>query len=422
MILIYSLVINFFYPIIILVIYFRSLINKEDKIRYKEKLFISKFNPDRNLNKKLIWFHAASLGEIKSVLPLLKKLNKNQKEIEFLITTITTSSANFVSKELYKYKNINHRYLPIDKKTLVTEFLNNWSPNLAIFVDSEVWPNFIYEIKNMGIPLILLNARITSKSFNRWKYFSRFSSKIFGSYDLCLTSSLDTKKKLENLNAKNIKFLGNIKFSSDNEIQNIENKNKNILKKYKTWCAASLHRGEEELCINAHIKVNKAHKNLLTILIPRHINNVKKIYSITKRYQLNTQILNSKENIKKNLDILIVNSFGVLNKYFNYCDFVFMGKSFLKKFEYNGGQNPIEAAKFGCKIFHGPYTYNFQEVYKLLNSYSITETVKDDKQLSIKLDKAFKNKKILKNKNIKKINNYGKKILDTTIKEITKFL
>ena len=99
-----------------------------------------------------------------------------------------------------------------------------------------------------------------------------------------------------------------------------------------------------------------------------------------------------------------------------------MGKSFLKKFEYNGGQNPIEAAKFGCKIFHGPYTYNFQEVYKLLNSYSITETVKDDKQLSIKLDKAFKNKKILKNKNIKKINNYGKKILDTTIKEITKFL
>ena len=206
MILIYSLVINFFYPIIILVIYFRSLINKEDKIRYKEKLFISKFNPDRNLNKKLIWFHAASLGEIKSILPLLKKLNKNQKEIEFLITTITISSANFVSKELYKYKNINHRYLPIDKKTLVTEFLNNWSPNLAIFVDSEVWPNFIYEIKNMGIPLILLNARITSKSFNRWKYFSRFSSKIFGSYDLCLTSSLDTKKKLEKLNAKNIKF------------------------------------------------------------------------------------------------------------------------------------------------------------------------------------------------------------------------
>ena len=111
-----------------------------------------------------------------------------------------------------------------------------------------------------------------------------------------------------------------------------------------------------------------------------------------------------------------------MNKYFNYCDSVFMGKSYLKKFELNGGQNPIEAAKFGCKIYHGPYIYNFNEVYKLLNSYKITETIKDAKQLSYKLNNDFKKKKIYKNTNIKKINKYGKKILDTTVMEINKLL
>ena len=365
MISIYSLVINIFFPFIILIVYFRMLFNKEDKVRYKEKIFISNFNSTRNFNKKLIWFHAASLGEIKSIIPLLKKLNNDQKKIEFLITTITVSSAELISKELYKYQNITHRYLPIDKKDLVEEFLNNWSPNIAIFVDSEVWPNFIFKIKNMGIPLILLNARITSKSFNRWKYFSTLSSQIFKCYDLCLASSLYTKKRLEKLNATNIKFLGNLKFSSDAKTQNIENKNKKILKKYKTWCAASLHNGEEEFCINTHINVNQVHGNILTILVPRHIDNVNKIYKKSKKYSLKVQILNPKDIIKKNIDILIINSFGILNKYLNYCNFVFMGKSILKKFEYNGGQYPIEAAKFGCNIYHDPYTYNFKEVYKL---------------------------------------------------------
>ena len=137
---------------------------------------------------------------------------------------------------------------------------------------------------------------------------------------------------------------------------------------------------------------------------------------------MKAQILDSKDIIKKIIDILIINSFGVMNKYFNYCDSVFMGKSYLKKFELNGGQNPIEAAKFGCKIYHGPYIYNFNEVYKLLNSYKITETIKDAKQLSYKLNNDFKKKKIYKNTNIKKINKYGKKILDTTVMEINKLL
>ncbi len=422
MITIYSSLINLLFPLIIFIIYLRVFLNKEDKVRYKEKIFFSNFKIERNYTKKLIWFHAASLGEIKSIIPLLKKLNKNSNKVEFLITTITVSSAELISKEFAKYKNVFHRYLPVDKKNLVEEFLNSWSPNLVIFIDSEIWPNFIYEIKKLGVPLILLNARLTTKSFKRWKYFLNFSSRIFSSYDLCLTSSLDTKKKLNVLKAENIKFLGNLKFASENEVQHLEIKNKKILKKYKVWCAASLHNGEEELCLKTHMNLNHAHKNILTVIIPRHISNAKNIFNKSKRYGLKAQILDSKDIIKKNIDILIINSFGVMNKYFNYCDSVFMGKSYLKKFELNGGQNPIEAAKFGCKIYHGPYIHNFNEVYKLLNSYKITETIKDAKQLSYKLNNDFKKKKIYKNTNIKKINKYGKKILDTTVMEINKLL
>ena len=167
MLLIYRYLINFFFPIIIIIIFFRSLFNKEDKDRFKEKLFSSSFNITKDYNKELIWFHAASIGELKSIIPLIKKLNEKNK-FEFLITTVTLSSANLIKKELLNEKNIIHRFFPIDKSNLVQRFLDSWSPNLIIFVDSEIWPNFILNIKQRNIPLILLNGRITKKTFLRW--------------------------------------------------------------------------------------------------------------------------------------------------------------------------------------------------------------------------------------------------------------
>ena len=163
MLLIYRYLINIFFPLIIIIIFFRTWFNKEDKKRFKEKLFSSSFNITKNHNKKLIWFHAASIGELKSIIPLIKKLNEKNK-FEFLITTVTLSSARLITKELLNEKNTIHRFFPIDKPSLIKKFLDNWSPNLIVFVDSEIWPNFILNIKKRNIPLVLLNGRITKKT------------------------------------------------------------------------------------------------------------------------------------------------------------------------------------------------------------------------------------------------------------------
>ena len=147
MLLIYRCLTYFFFPLFIILIYFRSIVNKEDKKRFKEKIFSSHFSAHKNNNKKLIWFHAASIGECLSVLPLIEKINIENKNLNFLITTITLSSSKLLERKLNQYDNIDHRFFPLDLESLVETFLSTWKPNLVCFVDSEIWPNFLFKIK-----------------------------------------------------------------------------------------------------------------------------------------------------------------------------------------------------------------------------------------------------------------------------------
>ena len=198
---IYRHLINILFPIIIILIFLRVLFKKEDKERFKEKIFASSFNIKRNKDKKLIWFHAASIGEVRSIIPLITKLNIDGK-FEFLITSVTTSSSKLIVEQLSSQKNIIHRFFPIDKQDIVIKFLESWSPDLILFVDSEIWPNFLFEIKKRNIPLILLNGRITKKTFLRWRLIPKVAKKIFQTFDQCLASSNKSKNYLEQLNAK----------------------------------------------------------------------------------------------------------------------------------------------------------------------------------------------------------------------------
>jgi 3-deoxy-D-manno-octulosonic-acid transferase len=419
MLFIYRCLINFLFPLIILIIFFRKFFKKEDKKRYKEKLFATSFKVKKNIKNKLIWIHAASIGEIKSISPIIQKLHKKNK-YEFLITSVSLSSSKFIKSELAENKNITHRFFPIDKLSLVKKFLDGWSPNLVIFVDSEIWPNFLLEINDRKIPLTLINARITKKTFNRWTIISRFAKQIFNTFDLCLAASKESKKYLEKLNARNLKYVGNIKLSGIIKNQENNDRNENFLKNKKFWCAASTHKGEEILCIKTHNNLKKKYQNLITVIIPRHINRCKEIEEVCKKNNISAQILEANGFINPKSEILIINSFGQLPKYFKLTKSVFMGKSLLKSLELVGGQNPIEAALLGCKIYHGPYVYNFNEIYKLLNNYKISEVIKNEKELSKKLmNDLGKNKKKMK-KMTSKIKKLGKKILSMSLKEIIK--
>tara|TARA_Y200000002_G_scaffold356434_1_gene338187 strand:+ start:2977 stop:4245 length:1269 start_codon:yes stop_codon:yes gene_type:complete len=421
MLLIYSYLINIFFPIIVFLIFVRKLLSKEDKNRYREKIFSSSLNIVKNHKKKLIWFHTASIGELKSIIPLIKELNKKD-ELEFLVTTVTVSSANLIKKELFNQNNIYHRFFPIDKPSLIKKFLNGWSPFMTIFVDSEIWPNFILEIKKRNIPLILLNGRITKKTFLKWSIFKNVAQKVFRSFDLCLTSSNESKKYLEKLKAKNVKYIGNLKFTSENEINNQDIKNKKILNNNKFWCAVSTHKEEDIFCIKTHLEIKKNHKNIISIIIPRHINRAQSIKSSCEKLNLKSQILSYGEFIEPNKEIIIINSYGVTSSYLSFCKSVFIGKSMIKRLQSVGGQNPIEAAKLGCKIYYGPYVYNFQEMYELLNKFQISEIIYNEIELSNKISADLNNKEKIKDEKIKIINDLGKQILNDTYLELNKMI
>jgi len=422
MLLAYRILTTLIYPLLFIFTFLRVFIRKEDPIRYKEKILTSSFNINRKKNSKLIWFHAASIGEFKSILPIINELNKNNNNLEFLITTITLSSSNLAKEELKKYNNIYHRFFPFDVHFLVRKFLSLWKPNLIFLVDSEIWPNLILEAKEKKIPLCIINARITEKTFKRWMMFPKTAKKIFNLFRLCLVSNQETKNYLKELNAKNIYFYGNIKLISELNKENIKNINEEILKKKRFWLAASTHDGEEDFCFKIHLNLREKYKNLITIVAPRHIHRVQKIKKLCDSYNLDSQILNKDDFISENKEIIIINSFGVLNDYFKYAKSVFIGKSTIKKLENVGGQNPIDAAKLGCKVYHGPYVYNFKEVYEILEKNNISKKINTSAELYNNLIKDLDNR-LKKDDQISNfINGLGQKTLAGTIKEINNFL
>ena len=211
MILTYRILTIFLYPFLILFTYFRKFSKKEDPIRFKEKIFISHFKPSEKGKSKLIWFHAASIGEFKSIIPIIEQLNINNDNLKFLITTTTVSSGNLSKIELKKISNSEHRYFPFDVFFLIDKFISIWKPDRIFLVDSEIWPNLILSAKKNKIPIALINARLTSKSFNRWMFFPGITKKVFQIFNLCLCSNSKTKQKLEMLDLKNVYYEGNIK-------------------------------------------------------------------------------------------------------------------------------------------------------------------------------------------------------------------
>jgi len=419
---VYRYLTYFLFPLFVILIYSRSIFNKEDKIRFKEKIFSSYFRVRKDNKKKLLWFHAVSIGECLSILPLVEEINKKNKNINFLITTVTLSSSKLLEKKLDVYNNIEHRFFPLDIENLAEEFLSLWKPDLVCFVDSEIWPNFLFKIKEKKIPLLLINGRLTKKSFNKWKIFLNFAKKVFDNFDLCLAANEESRNNLSKLQIKNLKYIGNLKYSTQNISDELNDTNKKILSNYKTWCAASTHNDEELVILKAHLEIKKKYNNILTIIIPRHIDRSFYIKNLSKKFNLYSQILNDNDLINSNVEILIINSFGVLPKYFNYCKNIFIGKSLIKKKENVGGQNPIEAAKLGCKIFHGPYVYNFQEVYERLKSYDITERVNNEFQLAEKIIKSFRSPIMRNPQQVDLLNSYGEKILKETALELNRYL
>ena len=409
MIFLYRVLINIVFILSPLIILFRLIKRKEDLKRFKEKFCF--FSKNRK-HGKLIWFHGASVGELQSIVPLLEKLDKDFKIKQILVTSNTLSSSKIISK--FRFKKVIHQFFPIDTNLLSLKFLDYWRPSAAFFVDSEIWPNTIINLKNKRIPLVLLNARITKKSFDKWKFVDFFSKSIFSKIDLCIPSNNRSKNYLKQLGARNIKLFGNLKYSqSENDKIKIDSSLKDFIQSRKAWCASSTHQTEELFCGLIHKELKKKYKNLLTIIIPRHINRISSIKEELNDLNLKIHTHEPKKKISNDTDIYLVNSYGQTKSFYNNCKNIFLGGSIIN----HGGQNPLEATRYGCNILHGPNVSNFDEIYKYLKKLKISSKINNKKMMLQKLESIFYNK-INPKKNQKKLKIIGQKILNSTYNEI----
>ena len=401
----YQIILSLLVLISPILIIFRIYKGKEDKIRFREKFSI----PSKKRSKgKLIWFHGASVGEILSIIPLIENYEKNKLINQILVTSSTVSSSKVLKK--FKFKKTVHQFYPIDHFFFTKRFLEYWKPNLAIFIDSEIWPNMFKKLEEQKISLILLNARITKKTFLRWFSLKNISQKVFNKISIAYPQNLETKYFLKKLKVKKIKTIGNLKFAEqDNEITNKLNFR---FKSKKIWVASSTHSDEEIFCGKTHIELKKKIKNLLTILIPRHIHRAQEIKSELESLRLNVATHSSNTKNLKNIDIYIVDTFGETKQFHKVGTSVFIGGSIINR----GGQNPLEAARYGARILHGPNVDNFKDVYKSLSNLKISKKITTPRELASSI--IFKRNKKLGDK-IKKI---GVKILKETINDLDKLI
>jgi len=406
----YAILTNLAVIISPLIFIYRILKGKEDPKRFKEKICI--YSQKRTKNK--VWIHAASIGELMSVIPIIKKLEKNKKIKSIIVTTTTTSSAKIFKK--LRFKKTFHVYFPLDNNFLTKRFINYWQPQTAIFVDSEIWPNMYKNLKIKKIPIIILNARIVKKTLDRWQIFPSFAKEVFDKITLALPSNLETLKYLKQLRVKNIRVAGNLKYCGE---KNIEDRNdkllKNKFKSSKIWCAASTHKNEEIFLGKLHKNLKKNNKQLITIIIPRHTNRVPQIIDDMNKLGLKTITHSSNLRIKVDTDIYLVDSYGVSSKFYNLTNITFVGGSLIT----HGGQNPLEPARMGNFILHGPNIQNFKEIYIMLSKLNISSKVNNINNMKKNIIRKIKYKQPQKVR--QKLNFMGKEILEKNLNEINKY-
>jgi len=274
----------------------------------------------------------------------------------------------------------------------------------------------IAELNKRKIKLALINARMSEKSFKRWFFIRYFGKNILEKFDYIFPQNKETFLYLRKLGVKKIKFLGNLKFISTHN-DKLKKIDKKYFKNKLVLCSASTHYNEEEIFANLHIKYKKKIPNLITIIIPRHVERTDSITQMLDNKKL--KFVKHSENKKNynNFDIYIVDSYGESKSFYKISDVVFLGGSLVSK----GGQNPLEALTFGCNVLHGNHTFNFKDIYKMLEKEKLSFRVNNSKDLEKKTFNLLNNKRRNLNK-IKKLKRIGDSILKKNLNELGKII
>ncbi len=373
-------------PMIRLYLRGRKKRGKEDKERFHERLGLPK---RKRPEGALAWLHAASVGESLSMLPLVERLLAEKDGLKVMVTTGTVTSAKLMAERLPE--GAFHQYIPVDLLKYVRRFLDHWRPDLALWAESEFWPNLVSETANRNIPLVLINGRISPSSHMGWQRYKSLINKLLSGFTLCLGQTEEDAWRLLSLGAHRAKCLGNLKFAAPPlpadplELKRLEA----VLKDRRRWLAASTHPGEEEMFARACVKLKKKHPGLLGIIVPRHPQRGGEIAKALRGMGLNAAQRSSDEEVSENTDIYVADTMGELGLFFRLAGIVFMGKSLVPL----GGQNPLEAALLDCAILHGPHIANFREIFSRLKEDGGAEEADGEADLALKAGKLLANKK-----------------------------
>ncbi|WP_170478922.1 3-deoxy-D-manno-octulosonic acid transferase [Ruegeria arenilitoris] len=331
-------------------------------------------------NGRLIWFHAASVGESLSVLSLITKMGERLPDAEFLITSGTPTSALLIEKRMPP--RTRHQYPPLDSADSVRRFLNHWRPDAGIFVESEIWPRLIVESSKRSVALALLNARMSKKSVNGWKKHPQTSSFILAQFRLFLTQNSNTAANLISMGAAADRVQSGTNLKSFSDPLPVDQASLTDIRRQisdrPVWIASSTHAGEEEYVLDAHKELLKRWPDLLLLLIPRHPERRDEISELIRKLGFSYTLRTAKEAISTDTQVYVADTLGETGTWYALCPIVFLGGS-LKEI---GGHNPFEPAQAGAAIITGPGFFNFAETFAPLISFGGAVEVKTSLDLS----------------------------------------
>ncbi|MBO9097411.1 MULTISPECIES: lipid IV(A) 3-deoxy-D-manno-octulosonic acid transferase [Rhizobium] len=351
----------------------RATNGKEDKARRGERFGYASANRPQG---PLIWFHAASVGETSAVVPLIREIR--QRNIHVLLTTGTMTSAQVTRERLGN--DVIHQYVPLDLKPAVARFLDYWQPDCSIIAESEIWPTTIGELVARRIPQILVNARMSDKSFSRWQRHPSLAAALLENMALVLAQSDVDAERFRDLGALQVSTSGNLKVDTDAPPYDAA-----VLADYmrqlgtrKTWAAVSTFEGEENAAAVVH-RTLKARDDLLTILVPRHPERCDDIEKMLLAQGLKVARRTRNDPLTADVDVFLGDTIGEMGLYLRMTEVAFVGRSL---FENKGGQNPIEPAMMGCAILTGGHVQNFRESYQRLARSGSARMVRDTEMLA----------------------------------------
>lgn len=351
----------------------RLRMGKEHSVRLPERRGVSaKGRPPG----PLVWLHGASVGELVSVLPLIERIHA--REVNLLVTSGTVTSGGLAEQRLPR--GVIHQFVPIDVPFFVRRFLDHWQPDLALFVESELWPNIMIEMSRRAVPMILINGRLSENSFRRWQRLPAAIHDLLRRLDLCLARTPADAERFSALGARHVVTTGDLKL--DGPAPPADAAKLAVLQQAfgerPLIAAASTHDGEEAAMIAAHQRLRTSFPHLLTVIVPRHPERGPSIAETARAANLKTCLRSRNEVPDATTEIYVADTVGELGLFYRLAPIVFVGGSLIR----HGGQNPVEPAKLGAAIVHGPHVWNFADIYAALDAARGAEMIPDTTKLT----------------------------------------